>query len=108
MTEIKGLPKELIEQLGGVVKEGRKYTAHDHTLAYINAHDGATANDLLVYLFKAMEKVTSRSYLYHILGRLRKARLIETRDTRVPGEATHFVTQLGTETARPYWEIDND
>jgi hypothetical protein len=108
MIDTKDMPDELVRELGGVPKEDRKYTAHDHALAYINAHDGVTANDLLVYLYKAMDKVTSRGYLYHILGRLRKAGLIETRDMRKPGEATHFTTQMGSIAARPYWELDDN
>ena len=108
MIDTKDMPPELVQQLGGVIKDDRKYTAHDHALAYINAHDGTTANDLIVYLYQAMDKVTSRGYLYHILGRLRKAGLIETRNPQHPGEAAHFTTELGAATARPYWELDDD
>ena len=60
MIDTKDMPPELVEELGGVVSEDRKYTAHDHALSYINAHDGSTANDLLVYLYAVMEKVTKR------------------------------------------------
>ena len=106
MTDsMNGLPKELIEQLGGQVRKARPYNGHDLVLSYIAAHDGATANDLLIYLFKAAEKVTTRGYLYHITRRLRERGQIETRDSSIPHKAKHYITEAGRKAARPYWEV---
>ena len=108
MTKIEGLPKELIEQLGGQVREGKPYNAHELVLTYINNHNGSKTNELLVYLWKMQEKVTSRPYLYHILCRLRAQGLIETTNMSVPNKATHFATESGRKKARPYWEVNDE
>lgn len=100
MTDI---PQELVDELGGQLRDDRKYTAHDHVLAKINASpDGATVNDIVTYLYYAQgQTVTKRGYIYHVLSRLRKQGFIRTENMSVPGEARNFATQLGHDHARP-------
>lgn len=98
------LPQELLDELGGQLSDERKYTAHDHVLAYIaDAIDGAGANEILVYLYYAQDrKVTKRSYLYSVLSRLRKADLIMTSGmSNAHGKALNFATDKGIACARP-------
>jgi len=105
------LPKELLDELSGQLKEDRKYTVHDHALAKINASpDGATANELLVYLFFANDnKLTKRGYLYHVLSRLRKKGLIHTKNSGdAHGRALNFITEEGADVARPTVETPGD
>ncbi len=99
------LPKELIEQLGGQVREGKPYSARELVLAYITNHDGSRTNELLVYLYQMQEKVTSRAYLYQIISKLRKQDLVETTNPQSPINATHYATVSGRAASRPYWEV---
>ncbi|RKZ87841.1 MAG: hypothetical protein DRQ39_03515 [Gammaproteobacteria bacterium] len=105
------LPKELLDELGGQLKDDRKYTIHDHVLAKINAHpDGVTVNDLMVYLFFANDnKLTKREYLYHVLSRLRKKGLIHTKNSGdAHGRAMNLITEEGAKLARPTVETPGD
>ncbi len=78
-------------------------TAHDLTLSYLALHDGGTASDLLAYLWEQQDKVTSRSYFYHIIRRLRNRGWITTRHKSVPGKAFHTITPLGMQNVIEKW-----
>lgn len=97
------LPPELREEMGWQEKPDQPYNAHDYVLCYIAEHDGSTSNDLLIYLWATMGKITSRNYLYHMLGRLRRRGLIHTNNEVRP--SVHFITVKGLKEARPFVDV---
>lgn len=103
------MPEELQKQLSGKPPDpNRPYNAHDLVLCYVCRNNGATANDLLVYLWAVTGKVTTRGYLYHILSRLRRRGHIVTKDMSAPMKANHWPTSRGAKASRPFKGVSSE
>ncbi len=95
------LPPELIKNLTGVkLEEG--YTLRDLAIAYINHHGTASLDDLLIYIYKVRNKISSRGYMYQLVHRLRKEGLVQSIEKKAPHNIVYRLTPDGEKIALPY------